>query len=144
MIRLKSCVNFYVSNFYSSHCKYAMPFQQKHSFYRYRNFMSNCGRHRLARCHCQLSRERAHLFLLKSNGGRFRHVSACAWGFNPASGLNFPSSLSTIVPCNIFELRSTSRDLQSSSSLIRRWHSALKTSKSASMGSPSFFMSQTK
>ena len=32
MILLKFYVIFYVSNFYSSHCKYAMPFQQKHSF----------------------------------------------------------------------------------------------------------------
>ena len=53
------------------------------------------------------SSHRAHLFSLKLNDGPFRHVSTCAWGFTPASGLNFPSSFSTIVPCNIFELCST-------------------------------------
>ena len=70
-------------------------------------FMSNCGRHRPALCHRQISHERELLFLLKSNDCRLRHVSACAWGFAPASGFNFLTSLSTIVPCNIFEPRST-------------------------------------
>ena len=69
--------------------------------------MSDCGRHRPTLCRRQLSHERAHLFLLKSNDCRFRHVSACAWGFTPASGFDFPISFSTIVPCNIFELCST-------------------------------------
>ena len=43
-----------------------------------------------ALCHRQLTHERAHLFLLKSNDGRFCNESPCAWGFIPTSGINFP------------------------------------------------------
>ena len=53
-----------------------MPFQQQHSFYRWGKFMSTCSRHRPALSHRQLTHERVHLFLLKSNDGRF-------WGFIP-------------------------------------------------------------
>ena len=63
MICLKSSVIFHVSNLYSTFThKYAMPFQQKHSFYQKGDFMSNSGRHRLALYHSQHSNERVHLF----------------------------------------------------------------------------------
>ena len=103
--------------------------------------MSYCGWHRQALCHSQLSHEHAHLFLLKSNDCCFSHLSTFAWGFTPASWLNFPSSFSTIVPCNIFELCLTltkpAVNLLSSSQTAQH---KLKTSKYASMVSPTFFM----
>ena len=76
-----------------------------------------CGRHQHALWHIQLSHEDAHLFLLKSNDGSFRHKS-CAWGFTPASELNFPSLaifLSSARP---------SRNQWSLYFLLRRRHSA--------------------
>ena len=131
--------------FYSSHSKHAMPFQQQHSFYRWGKFMSTCSRHRPALCHSQLTHERAHLFLLKSNDGRFCNVSACAWGFIPTSEINFPRSRRKIAPCKKFELHLTLAKpavvVLSSLQTARR---TLKTSKSASIVFPSFFMSHTK
>ena len=134
-----------LSSFYSSHSKHAMPFQQQHSFYRWGKFMSTCSRHRPALSHRQLTHERAHLFLLKSNDSCFCNVSACAWGFIPASGLNFPRSRCMIAPCKLFELHLTLAKpavvILSSLQSARR---TLKTSKSASMVFPSFFMLHTK
>ena len=135
----------HVSSFYSSHSKHAMPFQQQHSFYRWGKFMSTCSRHRPALCHRQLTHERAHLFLLKSNDGRFCNVSACAWGFIPTSVINFPHLRRKIAPCKKFELHLTLAKpavvVLSSLQTARR---TLKTSKSASIVFPSFFMSHTK
>ena len=131
--------------FYSSHSKHAMPFQQQHSFYRWGKFMSTCSRHRPALCHRQLTHERAHLFLLKSNDSCFCNVSACAWGFIPASGLNFPRSRCMIAPCKLFELHLTLAKpavviLSSLQTALR----TLKTSKSALMVFSSFFMLRSK
>ena len=86
----------HVSSFYSSHSKHAMPFQHQHSFYWEGNFMSTCSRHRLDLCHCQLTHEREHLFLLKSNNSCFCNVSACAWGFIEFYSCN-PIKLSTFA-----------------------------------------------
>ena len=79
-------------------------------------FIDGGIRHWLALCHCKLTHERAHLFLLKSNDSHFCNVSTCARGFILASGLNFPRLRCTIAPCKLFELHLTVTNSEASSS----------------------------
>ena len=119
--------------------------EQQHSFYRWGNFMSICRRHRLALCHCQVTHERVHLFLLKSNDGSFCNMSSCAWGFIQASWLNFPRSRRTIAPCKLFKFHLTlAKPAVVVLPSLQTEQRTLKTSKSASMVFPSFFMLHTK
>ena len=92
--------NFSFSNLYSSFCKYAMPFQQKHNFYQIiliREFdeqlwstLTGFLSQLTFSCFIEIK-----WMLLPS----CVHVSSCE--FAPASRFNFPSSFSPIVPCNI-------------------------------------------
>ena len=133
----------HVCSFYSSHSKNSTPFQQQHSIYQLGNFMSICRQHLVALYHSQLTLERGHLFLMKSNDCCFCNVSSCAWGFIPASRLNFPRLCRTIAPWKLFELHLILVKPVVLTSWLTLLHT-LKASKSGSILFPSFFMLHTK
>ena len=147
-ICLKSSIIFHVSNFYSNYRKYAMPFQQKHSFIDLViSWAIVVDIDRL--CHRQLSHKRAHLFLLKSNDCCFHHVSSCAWlrSLRILSGKQIKFSIFVQHDCALqyfWALLNLRETCGRHPLLFADGTATLKTSKSASMDSPSFFMYKTK
>ena len=137
MMCLKSYVIFHVFSFYSSHCKYAMPFQQQHSFYRWVNFM-HISRHlwSIGSLSPQTFSWTCALVFIEMKWPSLPSCARLCLRIDSGKQIKFPR----LVPCKSFELHSTlAKPAVVALSFSQMGLRTLKTSRSASMVSPSFF-----